>query len=124
MKKPSALGTAIEHAIDRDGRFRQVRESVQYACFYQTPSGKAFAVERVTLNQIRLWLPQDEDARFAAEKEGLIVTKSAPFSNPLHPRRYGRLSSLKSVSELSRTVLYLTAVTSVHQALAILGALA
>ena len=124
MKKPSALGTAIEKAIDCAGRYRRIREPVQYACFYQTPGGQTFAVERVTLNHIRLWLPQNEGARSAGEKEGLFVTKSVPYPNLSDSRRYGRLSSLKSVVELSDAALYLTAVVAAEQALVILGALA
>jgi len=124
LKEPSKIGAAIEQAIDRDSRYRRPRDLVQYACFYQTPGGNTFAVERVTLKQVRLWLPENEDARTTAEKEGLVVAKSVPYSEPSHPRRYGRLSSLKSVPELSNAVLYVTAVVSVNQALVILGALA
>ncbi len=72
MRKPSPLGTAIEAAINRDGRYRQFREPAQYSCFYQTPGGQVFAIERVTLNQIRLWLRQNGDVRSAAEKQGLV----------------------------------------------------
>jgi hypothetical protein len=55
MTNPSPLGEAIEVAIE---------------------TGRVFAVERVTLSQITLWLPEDETVRVTAEKEGLTAPRA------------------------------------------------
>jgi hypothetical protein len=124
MKAPSPLGAAVEAAVDRDIRFRRHREPVQYLCCYQTAEGRVFAFERVTKTQINLWLPESAAVRSAAEKEGLLVRKSVPFPDPTKPTRYGRISSLKPITELCDASLYRIVVISAGQAIAVLGALA
>ena len=123
MKAPSPLGAAIEAAVDREIRFRRHREPVQYLAFYRTAGGQVFAFERVTKSQITLWLPENEAVRLAAEKEGLFVTKSVPFPDPTKPTRYGRISSLRPIPELSDAALYRVSVTSAGQAIAVAGSL-
>jgi hypothetical protein len=124
MKAPSPLGAAIDAAVDRDTRFLRHRAPVQYLCCFRTAGGRVFAYERMTKSQITLWLPEDAAVRSAAEKEGLKITKSVPFSNRAIPKRYGRLSSLKAIPELRDAVLYRIVVTSAGQAIAVVGALA
>lgn len=123
MKAPSSLGSAIEAAIERDGRFRRHREPVQYLCCYRTTSGRVFAIERVTKTQIRLWFPADESVRLVAENDGLTVTKREPHAGSADGARYGRISSLKSIPELRDAILYTTAAKSPAQAMAVVGAL-
>src|SRR5262245_14382368 len=110
MTNPSNLGMAIEGAFRRDARFQQHREPIQYLCCYKTRLGAVFAFERVTLDHITLWLPEDERVRSVAEKEGLSVVKSAPYSDPSNPDRYGRISSLQPIPELRDASLYRIAV--------------
>jgi hypothetical protein len=124
LKYPSLLGVTIEAALDRDVRFRRHRESVHYLSCYRTAAGQVFALERVTKSHINFWFPENEDIRSAAEKEGLIVTKSVPFPHAGDPMRYGRISSLKPIPELGDAALYRIAVTTADQAIAVAGSLA
>jgi hypothetical protein len=120
MKAPSALGLAVEKAIELDPRFKRDREAVQYAAFFRTVSGTPFVVERVTINHINLWVPELEFARATAERLGLSVFRSVPN---LTRSRYGRLSTLKSVPELAEKPLYKIAALHPEQALDVLSAL-
>ena len=78
MKAPSALGLAVEQAIDSDPRFKRDRESTLYGAFFRTLSGTAFLIERTTMNHINLWIPETEAARTTAEILGLSVSRSVP----------------------------------------------
>jgi ABC-type proline/glycine betaine transport system permease subunit len=98
MKAPSALGLAIEEAIEHDPRFKRDREPVQYAAFFRTLSGTPFLTERVTINHINLWVPDLDVAKATAEALGLSVMRSVPN---LTSSKYGRLSTLKTVPELA-----------------------
>jgi len=123
MRAPSALGSAIEAAIDRDPRFQRHRDPVQYLCCYRAAVKHVFAFERVTQSQITLWLPEIEAVRTAADAEGLMIESTTPRPDPADPARYGRISSLKSIPELCDAVLYRIPVVSAAQALALAEAL-
>jgi hypothetical protein len=120
MRAPSALGLAIDKAIEHDPRFKRDREPVQYAVFFRTLSGTPFLVERVTINHINLWVPDLEVAKATAKALGLSVLRSVPN---LTSSEYGRLSTLKTVPELANQPLYKIAVHRPEQALNVLGAL-
>lgn len=124
-KKPSRLGLSIQSAIESAPRFVKHQPDRQYQCTFRTVgSGRVFAVERVTENAIRLWLPSRDRVSAALDSEGLIVLQmSLPYPDREHPERYGRLSSLKSVPELRDERLLPVPVSSPDQALRILSAL-
>ena len=120
MKAPSALGLAVEKAIELDSRFKRDREAVQYAAFFRTLLGTRFAIERVTINHINLWVPELEVARATAERLGLSVFRSVPS---LTGSKYGRLSTLKTVPGLADEPLYKIPVYRPEQALDVLSTL-
>ena len=123
MKSSSPLGAAIELAVSVNPKFITHRKPVKYLCYFRTLSGRVFAFERVTKSQITLWLPEDANARAAAEAEGLLVTKSEPFQDSFDARKYGRISSLAAEPQLKHAPLYRIPVYTVSQAVAVLGAL-
>jgi hypothetical protein len=121
-KKPSRLGLEIEAAVERDPRFERHQPNRLYQCTFRTVEGhKVFAFERVTLNQIRLWVPPTDAIKAVAVDDGITVPEvSIPY---LVPDRYGRLSTLEFVPELKDEPLLPLPVASAGQALRILSAL-
>ena len=120
-KTPSPLGLEIEAAVEGDPRYRRHRANVLYLCTFRTVAGTVFGFERVTRNAIRLWLPPTGGVKAAIAAEHLHVpTISRPWPDLVEPKRYGRISSLRSIPELRDEPLLPVPVTSAQQALVIL----
>jgi hypothetical protein len=116
-KSPTALGLAVEAAIST--RFARHRESVQYLACFRTAEGSVFACERVTAAHINLWLPEQEAVKRAAENANLRVERRIAW--PDGPNgKYGRISSLKSISGLRDEPLLQIKVTTVGEAMQVL----
>lgn len=124
-KVPSRLGLDIQAAVAADPRFQEHRPEKLYRCIYRTRrSGTVFAFERVTLDFIRFWIPASPAIEAALTSKGIAVSKiSRPNPSASDPTLYGRHSALKAIPELKDEALFPITVTSVGQALVILGAL-
>jgi hypothetical protein len=120
IKTTSALGQAIEDLIAAEPAFIRHRKNVKYVCCFRNSRGSVFAFERVTVKHINLWLPDNAAAKAAAEKLGLLVDLSVPWTIP---EKYGRISSLKSIEELRDEPLFRVQVTTPAEAIAVLSAL-
>ena len=116
----SALGIAIEDALS--ARFRSHGDPVKYLSCFRTPGGRVFGCERGTKKHVNIWVLNDAGARRAAEDAGLSVRLTAPWPTG-RGGAYGRLSALRSVSELSDEPLLMIQATTVGQALAVVEAL-
>ena len=123
MSKPSALGAAIEAAVDDDERFAREREPIKYRCCYKTKTSTVFAFERVTADQINFWLPDLPIIKKIAEENGIQIEHSIPWPDRSDSKKYGRISSLKSIPQLRDEALWKVQVKSPTEALLILSAL-
>jgi hypothetical protein len=123
MGNPSALGAAIEAAVDDDERFTRERESIKYRCCYKTKTNTVFAFERITADQINFWLPDLPMIKKIAEENGITIEHSIPWPDRSDSKKYGRISSLKSIPELADKPLWRVQVKSPTEALLILSAL-
>ena len=106
-----------------EAHFVREREPIQYLATFRTGSGIVFAIERVTLNQIMLWLPDQEGVRQAADRAGIPVAGSVAWPSG-RSGKYGRISSLKSIPALVDEPLLKVAVTTAGDALRIAEAVA
>jgi hypothetical protein len=123
MSETSKLGAAIEAAVDSDERFTRARDPVKYLCFYKTKANTMFAFERITINQINFWLPDLPGVKKIADDNGNSIEHSIPWLARSTSRKYGRLSSLKSILALRDRPLWKVQVKSPTEALSILFAL-
>ncbi|HEY8070813.1 MAG TPA: hypothetical protein VIE47_02450 [Methylocystis sp.] len=123
MSKPSTLGAAIEAAVEGDERFTREREPIKYRCCYKTKTNTVFAFERVTADQINFWLPDLPMIKKIAEENGIKIERSIPWSDPSDSKKYGRISSLKSIPQLGDKPLWKVQVKSPTEAFLILSAL-
>ena len=115
-RSPSALGVAVESALE--SHFARHREPVQYLAAFRSSSGTVFAIERVTLTQIMLWLPDQESVRRAADRAGIAAMLSVPWPAG-RSGKYGRISSLKAIPELVDAQLLKVAVTTAGDAMSL-----
>jgi hypothetical protein len=123
-RKPSVRGLEIEAAILADGSYVRHQDERLYLGVFRTAAGTVFAVERVTIDFIRMWLLPTPAVEAAVAAERILVPAlSLPNSKPDDPNLYGRLSSLEQVPELEREALLPVKVTSAPQAMRILAAL-
>ncbi len=123
MKEPSALGAAIEAAIEGDKRFTRERDPIQYLCVYKTIAKSVFAFERITKNQIIFWLPDLPMIKKIAEENEIKIERSIPWPDPSDSEKYGRLSSLEFIPQLRDEPLWKVHVESPTESLLILSAL-
>jgi hypothetical protein len=120
-KAPSALGKIVEVTLER--HFVRYRDPVQYLATFKASSGAVFAAERVTLNQIMLWLPNQECVRQAAASAGIICERSVAWPAG-RSGAYGRIHTLKSISALCDAPLLKVPVTTAGDALRIAESIA
>ena len=114
VRKHSNLCLMIESALER--KFKIHSSSKAYRATFKTPNNTVFLVERGTVKHVNLWIPDQEQAKHAAEDGGLKVEKTVPY--PKGPgENYGRLSSLKAVKEIGMEVLLKVRVTTVEEAM-------
>lgn len=122
-KRPSPLGAAIADALDRHPRVRPYAYNhvKAYAVLYRTTGGSPFAVERTTLDQIRVWVGPDESTKRKVQAAGFPCGVNFHSGNDRAP---GWNSNIRAIEEFANPPqMFWGLAKSVGDAIAIVEAL-